>query len=285
MEDEEEVGSEADDELTIEAVARQLLKPGERVLTGKKSAKSPVGVERVKTVNNVEDLQKKKAELEYRVPTGLKRVPWSETFALTTPEIRDFGDEDVAREKAFHDATHEAVKEGYRRLKSLGIPASRPGDFLAEMLKTDSQMFKVRAHLAEADKRIKKFEDRKQKQLDKKFNKKSQVAKKKKKDEQKKDNMMQVNNWKKNANENDSILDGKKLGREKSSVKKKIAKQAAKDKKFGFGGKKGGKYGSKANNAASAKDMSGYKSSVNSNRNGGGSKKGGGKGSKKGKKR
>jgi rRNA-processing protein EBP2 len=285
MEDEEagsEAGSEADDELTIEAVARQLLKPGERVLTGKKSAKAPVGVERVKAVNNVADLQKKKAELEYRVPVGLKRVPWAETLALTTPEIPDFEDEDVAREKAFHDATHEAVKEGYRRLKSLGIPASRPEDFLAEMLKTDSQMFKVRAHLAEAEKRIKKFEDRKQKQMDKKFNKKSQAAKTKKKAEQKKENLTQVNNWKKNANENDSILDGKKLGRD--GPKKKITKQTQKDKKYGFGGKKGGKYGTKANNAASAADMSGYKSGVNSNR-GSKSKKGGGKGSKKGKKR
>ena len=54
-------------------------------------------------MNNVADLQKKKAELEYRVPVGLKRVPWAETLSLTTPEIREFKDEDVAREKAILD--------------------------------------------------------------------------------------------------------------------------------------------------------------------------------------
>ena len=65
-----------------------------------------------------------------------------------------------------------------------------------------------------------RFEDRKQKQLDKKFNKKSQAAKTKKKAEQKKETMKQVNSWKKNANENDSILDGKKLGRGGDGPKK-----------------------------------------------------------------
>merc|ERR1719258_983909 len=103
----------------------------------------------------------------------MKRVPWAETFMVTSAQpLPDLKNQDVAREKAFHDNALECVKEGYRRLKSLGIPASRPGDFLAEMLKTDSQM----------------------------FNKKSQAAKSKKKAEQKKENMKQVNNWKKNAN-------------------------------------------------------------------------------------
>merc|ERR1719316_1512220 len=92
----------------------------------------------------------------------------------------------------------------------------------------------------------------------------------------KRENMDQVNSWKKNANQNDHLLDGKKAAKKlgkgfddegAKKVKKGISKSAAKDAKWGFGGKK---KGSKQNTKESAADMSAYNPKVHSNARGGG---------------
>merc|ERR1719498_956027 len=69
----------------------------------------------------------------------------------------------------------EAVKEAYRRLNVMKVPCSRPADFYAEMLRTDSQMYKVRARASEEQRRIKIVETRKQNQAAKKFAKNVRV--------------------------------------------------------------------------------------------------------------
>merc|ERR1712113_792324 len=91
------------------------------------------------------------------------------------------------------------------------VPASRPADFYAEMYKTDKQMFNVRQFAAEERETLNK-----------------------------------INSWKnkqkgKDGGEQDleDILNNRKKPETPQKVKvKKKFKQEAKDKKFGFGGKK-----------------------------------------------
>ena len=51
------------------------------------------------------------------------------------------------------------------------MPISRPDDFLAEMYKTDSHMAKVKSRLLQQSVKIQNFEERKQRQENKKFEK------------------------------------------------------------------------------------------------------------------
>ncbi|TEB15217.1 hypothetical protein C9890_0624 [Perkinsus sp. BL_2016] len=135
-------------------------------------------------MRDVSTLVSKTDELTYKVPVGLKRVPWIETLLLSSePSIRSIEDT-VKLEKAFHDASLFAVKEGYRRLAALNVPAVRPGDFLAETLRDDRTMAKVKAKLADEAARIKAVEDRKRVQAEKKFAKKGANKQQKKKFQQ-----------------------------------------------------------------------------------------------------
>ena len=65
-----------------------------------------------------EMMDQKRVEIELPKPEKLDRVPWYETLALTSErnvegEKEDAG-KDVERETRFHDATMDAVREGYR---------------------------------------------------------------------------------------------------------------------------------------------------------------------------
>lgn len=51
------------------------------------------------------------------------------------------------------------------------VPISRPDDFFAEMLKTDSHMAKVKGRLLSQQQKIQTFEERKSKMENKKFHK------------------------------------------------------------------------------------------------------------------
>merc|ERR1712072_1115192 len=75
----------------------------------------------------------------------------------------------VKLEGAFMEIATDACKEAYRRLRVMKVPSSRPTDFYAEMLRTDAQMFKVRARASEEQRRIKIVEQRKSAQAAKRF--------------------------------------------------------------------------------------------------------------------
>ncbi len=47
------------------------------------------------------------------------------------------------RETLFHRQAQLAAIEGIKRLRSLGVPTTRPDDYFAEMMKTDEHMQKV----------------------------------------------------------------------------------------------------------------------------------------------
>merc|ERR1712176_1201957 len=151
-----------------------------------------------------------------------------------------------------------AVKEAYRRLRVMKIPCTRPDDFYAEMLRTDSTMFKVRERATEEQRRIRIVEERKKHQAAKKFAKKAKSKKLEARAEEKRKTLEGINDWqkqskrdKRNVDEQDledilnrsSVREGMKEGRDaesggKRGPPKKSKKREAIDKKFGFGGKK-----------------------------------------------
>ncbi len=108
-----------------------------------------------------------------------QQLQWIETLDLYGPTHAEGlkVDQGAELEKAMHDAALASVKEGYRRLSLLQVPASRRLDYYAEMLKTDKQMAKIRKFLVEAQQRIEAVEGRKKRQAQKKFSKQLKAAK------------------------------------------------------------------------------------------------------------
>lgn len=108
-----------------------------------------------------------------------RQLQWIETLDLYGPTHTEGlkVEQGAELEKAMHDAALASVKEGYRRLSQLQVPASRRLDYYAEMLKTDKQMAKIRKFLVEAQQRIEAVEGRKKRQAQKKFSKQLKAAK------------------------------------------------------------------------------------------------------------
>eukprot|EP00920_Eleutheroschizon_duboscqi_P038762 GHVT01093138.1.p1 GENE.GHVT01093138.1~~GHVT01093138.1.p1 ORF type:complete len:208 (+),score=16.20 GHVT01093138.1:1436-2059(+) len=106
--------------------------------------------------------------------------------------------QDIKRERGFHDAAHAAAAECVRRLQAIDVPFVRPSDYLAEMLKSDQHMQKVRGQIADEQARIQTVEKRKLKQLDRKFNKKAGHQKLKVLNELRAKNktLKDIDNWK-----------------------------------------------------------------------------------------
>merc|ERR1719163_2323711 len=93
-------------------------------------------------------------------PPGYKRVPWIETLVMPIKgTVKVDKNEDVS----------EGVKEAYRRLHVMGVPASRPSDFYAEMMKPDSLIYKIRQRISSEQKAIETVEARKKFKAAKKF--------------------------------------------------------------------------------------------------------------------
>ena len=115
------------------------------------------------------------------------QMQWIETLDLYGPTYIDgLKPEDSAElEKKMYEAAVISVKEGYRRLAALKVPASRRADYFAEMLKDDKQMTKIRTQLVTAQQRIEAVESRKKKQAQRKFSKQLRAAKIEKRKEEK----------------------------------------------------------------------------------------------------
>ena len=101
-----------------------------------------------------------------------KSPTWLETMTLSgniqIPEDFD-PDDDIKRELIFYNITHKNSVQGILKLKALHEKLNRPGDFFAEMLKSDYQMTKIRKKIVNEQQTIKKFEDKKQKMQNVKF--------------------------------------------------------------------------------------------------------------------
>ncbi|EPR63614.1 putative rRNA-processing protein EBP2 [Toxoplasma gondii RUB] len=191
---EEATGDEMGDERLAELGYRKL--PNERLLNSA-NQKAPLNREGrsdmrgMLAVNDVSGLQQKLEEIRYKPPAGMRRVPWIETLAIVAAPVAETGEkdgedgdanseekrkaslpgasQDLAREKYFIAMTTEAARTGLTRLRQLRLKFSRPPDFLAEMLKSDTHMARVREKLAAEKDQLEEFEEKKRKKMNKKF--------------------------------------------------------------------------------------------------------------------
>lgn len=145
---------------------------------------------RMLAVNDAAGLERKLADIRYTPPAGMRRVPWIETLSVVAQRATEeanasdaaekknkqkqmllpAANQDLEREKYFVSLTENAAREALTRLRQLRLKFSRPADFLAEMLKSDEQMTRVRERLAAEQKQQEDFEEKKRKVLNKKFN-------------------------------------------------------------------------------------------------------------------
>ncbi|KAL8432732.1 hypothetical protein Efla_004401 [Eimeria flavescens] len=134
-------------------------------------------------------LLQKLEELKYTASLGglrLRRVPFVETLAVVAQACagrKKSGDlasqidaaEDLRREAAFllHPVklhVQKTIPVALSRLRALGLRFSRSPDFLAEMLKSDSQMGRIRARIDAEQEQQRQFERKRNQRLNKKIN-------------------------------------------------------------------------------------------------------------------
>merc|ERR1712039_54139 len=181
--------------------ARQALKPGEQILGDGVKPEETVA----RGICNAPMILQKVKEIEYTVPEGAKRVPWVDTLDIAGQQGVPKGvsaKDGVKLESTFLKMAADAVKEAYRRLRVMKIPCTIPDDFYAEMLRTDSTMFKVRERATEEQRRIKIVEERKKHQAAKKFAKKAKSKKLEARAEEKRKTLEGINDWQ-NRNKRD----------------------------------------------------------------------------------
>jgi len=122
------------------------------------------------------------------------KIPFTEHMTINGAEQVNVPDslevqDDIKREIAFYNATRANVMKGMHFLVQSSVPISRPDDFLAEMLKTDGHMQQVKSRLLKQQVKIKSFEEKKQRDENKKFHKALKDFKMKAKHQEKRDNM------------------------------------------------------------------------------------------------
>jgi len=212
-------------------------------------------------INNIPALNKRYNDIRLDTP-GVK-IPWIELQTVTYDKDLGIDDktvhDDLKRELAFYEQGLAAALEGRKKYKELNKPFSRPNDYFAEMVKTDEQMSKIRQNMIEESESIKNAEAAKRQRDLRKYGKKVQTEKLLEKNRNKKMEMEKINRLKRKRSDNndddfDVSLDFDDDNK-KSNKPQKSKKRLAKDKKFGYGGKK---RGSKQNTAESTADMSGF---------------------------
>ncbi|KAH2765252.1 hypothetical protein KXV66_007062 [Aspergillus fumigatus] len=198
------------------------------------------------------------------INTSIKRIsfitsqtPFSEHNSLVSKEPIEVPDpnDDLNRELAFYKVCQAAASEARRLLKKEGVPFTRPGDYFAEMVKTDEHMSKIKKKLYdEAAAKKAAAEARKQRDL-KKFGKQVQVAKLQQRQKEKRETLEKINELKKKrkadksgiTDKDNDLFDiaiedsGKSNSRKRSRGNESggpSLKRQKKNEKYGFGGKK-----------------------------------------------
>lgn len=116
----------------------------------------------------------------------------SNPTAEAIPDVQD----DLQRELAFYSQSLEAARQARTKLRSEGVPFSRPKDYFAEMIKEDAHMEKIKAKLVEeASNKKAAAEARKLRDL-KKFGKQVQVAKLQERQKAKRETLDKIKNLK-----------------------------------------------------------------------------------------
>lgn len=91
----------------------------------------------------------------------------------------------------------ESADIAVAKLHSLGVPALRPNDYFAEMVKSDYHMLKVKDRLLYQKRAIERKEEQRMRREQQKFGKQIQIAKLKEKLQRKKQNLEAIKYWKK----------------------------------------------------------------------------------------
>ncbi|KAJ2159316.1 RRNA processing protein [Coemansia sp. RSA 552] len=247
--------------------------------------------------------QPKKAFINHRTAlTALldeisqKKLKWIQRCDITSSEpiVVEKTENDLDRELKFYQQGLEAAIQGKQEVQKAGVPFSRPDDYFAEMVKSDAHMSRIRQRLLTQQKGIQNAEEAKKQRELRKYGKKIQQEKLKDREDQKKAALDKIATIKKRLRSGDlggtddfdidvdSDGEGAGAGAQRAAGKKPGKhtpgmKRQAKNKKFGYGGKK---RGLKRNTADSASDMSGFSAKQNKSTSFGG---GGGKSKRPGK--
>lgn len=140
------------------------------------------------------------------INTSLKRIsfitsntPFSEHNSLVSQDDIEVPDpnDDLNRELAFYKVCQSAATNARALLKKEGVPFTRPGDYFAEMVKSDEHMGRIKKKLYdEAASKKASAEARKQRDL-KKFGKQVQVAKLQQRHKEKRETLEKISALKK----------------------------------------------------------------------------------------
>eukprot|EP00592_Proboscia_alata_P009676 CAMPEP_0194358518 /NCGR_PEP_ID=MMETSP0174-20130528/5693_1 /TAXON_ID=216777 /ORGANISM="Proboscia alata, Strain PI-D3" /LENGTH=365 /DNA_ID=CAMNT_0039128849 /DNA_START=51 /DNA_END=1148 /DNA_ORIENTATION=- len=222
--------------------------------------------------NNVKAMTAKVNEIQH-----LKsNMPWSESFSVTSPTPLPFHDKDNAldihddlkREVAFYNTALASLQIARAQCTAERIPFTRPLDFFAEMVKTDSHMTKIKDRLIFETKKMEAFEQRKNNKEFKLRAKEAASNRIAEKSRTKQNHFKAVDDWKDDAKEargKGGVDDGEYLDN-----LDRTKKRARADQKFGFGGSHKRGHFKIQGDRKSLNDMSGY--NPKGNFDGGGTK-------------
>lgn len=281
-EEEEIVSSDVDADEDLEALVRSRLGEGERVVDEDDVPEEEVEASKNqwdpenKTIYLADMLEQKIKDIQYQVPEGAKRVPWVDTLAIDNLYSIDKKvkmKEGVKLESEFMRTALKTTSEAFRRLQVMKIPCNRPMDFMAEMFRADSTMYKVKQLAAEETRRIKIVENRKRGQAEKKMAKQVRAERLKAKAVEKNKTLNSIDKWKADSKKNNVDKDGLDKAIAGKYDARKKSKNQERDAKFGKGGRK-----TRFNDVHSVNDMSAFDGKVGKGK--GGKGKGKGKGQK-----
>lgn len=153
-----------------------------------------------------------------------------------------------------------AIIEAIPRLKAAGVKIKKPNDYVAEMIKSESHMERVKKAHMEREAILDKIEKAKKARKDRKMAKIVQTQVKLAKREERKQFDQKIAKFKKGVDKNlDFLEDNKKpvtkSAKNSSKIKKQTKKAAYKQQRFGMGGQKKRK---KYNTAESSADVSSF---------------------------
>ncbi|KIR68604.1 rRNA-processing protein EBP2 [Cryptococcus bacillisporus CA1873] len=196
-------------------------------------------------------------------------MPWPEHLVLDSKETADVDpSDDLQRETVFYKIALGCIPQARKLASKHDIPFTRPGDYYAEMVKSDEHMERVRTKLVEEAQGIKKSEDAKKQRELKKFGKQIQHEKLRQREQDKKSFENRVEGLKRKRKEGmelgdegdefdiaveDAVEDQPQKGGRTASGKSKMPRHA-RDAKFSLGG--GGRR-SKQNTRESTMDFGG----------------------------
>ena len=179
---------------------------------------------------------------------------WREGLVLANKQRIDVEDveNDLERELAFYNQALEASFAAIKRFEDEGIKWRRPDDYLAEMVKSDGHMAKVKEQLVHEQTVIEEAEQRRKDRENRKYSKQVAAERRKERSQQKKQAIDSVTSMRKQraksnfegefdldqAGLGDPKLKGKRLGERFSASGAKSNKRQKRDEKYGFGGPK-----------------------------------------------